>query len=166
MKEEKQRHNLTKTGLRIIGILLALGGLTCTIIGSIDLFTAISEGAGLPKLFFLLMIGLPMLTIGVAMLMFGFRREIGTYLKDETMPVAVEAGKEFAPAAAALAAAANPAAQDAAAESTCPKCGAKNPAALHFCEMCGTPLTKTCPACGKTVRADAAFCGHCGKKFD
>lgn len=156
---EKKKRNLTKRGLKVIGAVLVLGGLACTIIGSVNFFSALGSGE-LSPLFWLLMIGLPMLTIGVAMLMFGFQKQIATYHKNETVPVLNEAAAELSPAVGAIAQAAQK--RDTIA---CPKCGAENDAELHFCEKCGAPLTKTCPHCGESVGADAAFCGHCGNKI-
>ena len=164
--DKQKRHNKTKRGLKIIGICLTVGGLACTVAGSVSFFSALGSGE-LPKLFWLLMIGLPMMTIGVAMLTFGFRKEIGTYIKDETVPVVNEAGTELTPAvkAVAQAAAEGMTAQNANGQKTCPACGAENGADKNFCEACGTPLTATCPHCGSAVGAGAAFCGNCGKKL-
>ena len=152
---EKKKHNLTKRGLKVIGIVLLLGGLTCTVLGSVSLFSSIGRKE-FPSLFWMLMIGLPMITIGVSMLMFGFRKEIGTYIKNESVPVVNEAAEELTPAVDAVARAVRE-------TQICPDCGAKNDAELRFCEKCGAPLTKACPYCGEEVGADAAFCRHCRK---
>ena len=161
-EDDKKKHNLTKRGLQVIGIILILGGLACTVIGSVNFFSSIGSGE-IPSLFWLLMIGLPMLTIGVAMLTFGFRREISSYVKNETVPVLNEAGEELSPAAETLSKALKEGVAD---TLCCPGCGAENSAELQFCEQCGTALTKTCPACGQTVSAQARFCGHCGANLN
>ena len=149
MQDKKNNRDLTKTGLKIIGVVLSLGGLACTIVGSVSFFSSLGSGT-LPKLFWLLMIGLPMLTIGVAMLTFGFRRTGAP--KQETPPnnATAESVPVMKTDEKAL---------------LCPVCGRENAAGLAFCEHCGAKLERRCPHCGKPVNADAGFCGHCGKQL-
>ncbi len=51
---------------------------------------------------------------------------------------------------------------------TCPKCGAANPAAVKFCNECGSKLEAAaqvpCIKCGAQLQAGAKFCTECGTK--
>lgn len=168
MAERNKKTNRTKLGLKVLGFLFTAGGLTCTVIGSASFFSALGSGE-LPTLFWLLIAGLPMLTIGASLLTFGFRKELSataiqiaragenlptvaaqTVREGENSPIEPAPLPEQTPKKAPL---------------RCPECGAENDAELNFCEQCGSELTKPCPHCGKPVGAHAAFCGHCGKKI-
>ena len=168
MAERNKKTNRTKLGLKVLGFIFTAGGLTCTVIGSASFFSALGSGE-LPTLFWLLIAGLPMLTIGASLLTFGFRKELPataiqiaragenlptvaaqTVREGENSPIEPAPLPEQTPKKATL---------------RCPECGAENDAELNFCEQCGSELTKPCPHCGKPVGAHAAFCGHCGKKI-
>lgn len=168
MAERNKKTNRTKLGLKVLGFIFTAGGLTCTVIGSASFFSALGSGE-LPTLFWLLIAGLPMLTIGASLLTFGFRKELSataiqiaragensptvatqTVREGENSPIEPAPLPEQTPKKATL---------------RCPECGAENDAELNFCEQCGSELTKPCPHCGKPVGAHAAFCGHCGKKI-
>ena len=75
MAERNKKTNRTKLGLKVLGFIFTAGGLTCTVIGSASFFSALGSGE-LPTLFWLLIAGLPMLTIGASLLTFGFRKEL------------------------------------------------------------------------------------------
>src|SRR5687768_4602964 len=52
---------------------------------------------------------------------------------------------------------------------TCAKCGASNPAAVKFCNECGTKLeasqqTTICVKCNAKLQPGAKFCAECGAK--
>lgn len=154
MAERNKKTNRTKLGLKVLGFIFTAGGLTCTVIGSASFFSALGSGE-LPTLFWLLIAGLPMLTIGASLLTFGFRKELSATAiqiarAGENSPIEPAPLPEQTPKKATL---------------RCPECGAENDAELNFCERCGSELTKPCPHCGKPVGAHAAFCGHCGKKI-
>lgn len=168
MAERNKKTNRTKLGLKVLGFIFTAGGLTCTVIGSASFFSALGSGE-LPTLFWLLIAGLPMLTIGASLLTFGFRKELSataiqiaragensptvaaqTVREGENSPIEPAPLPEQTPKKATL---------------RCPECSAENDAELNFCEQCGSELTKPCPHCGKPVSAHAAFCGHCGKKI-
>ncbi|HJA95474.1 MAG TPA: zinc ribbon domain-containing protein [Firmicutes bacterium] len=168
MAERNKKTNRTKLGLKVLGFIFTAGGLTCTVIGSASFFSALGSGE-LPTLFWLLIAGLPMLTIGASLLTFGFRKELSataiqiaragensptvaaqTVREGENSPIEPAPLPEQTPKKATL---------------RCPECGAEYDAELNFCEQCGSELTKPCPHCGKPVGAHAAFCGHCGKKI-
>ena len=45
---------------------------------------------------------------------------------------------------------------------TCPACGAANPADAKFCGSCGAAVNATCPRCGHRNPSDGSFCLECG----
>ena len=153
-------HEKQKQVLRIIGIVLLAVGAICAIVGFIDIFSTISRHEMSSK-FYLAIIGLPLMGIGGGLTLFSFHREISRYVKDETVPVLNEAGKEIAPAVRAVA----NAVRDKTAEVACPHCGEQNPAENTYCKMCGKPLVRKCPRCGAEVSSDSVYCGKCGTKL-
>lgn len=158
------KHNLTKRKLKIAGFCVLGVSVVLSLIGLIDLFTAISSDRGMPKLFWMLFIGFPLIAVGVNLLMFGYKREISKYVKDESIPVINEAGKEIQPAVSSIAQAVKEGLSDSD-TIVCPSCGAGNPTANKYCKDCGKPLVKICPECKTAQSADSVFCGNCGAKL-
>lgn len=154
-----KKHERTKFILKIIGPIVIAAGLACTATGFADMIISTNEG-DMPQLFWLMIIGLPALGIGGMITAAAFRRELTTYIKNETVPVINETGEEIAPAVSAIAGAARANNEDA-----CPFCGQPNDDGAEFCRHCGKPLYVTCPACGRNVRA-GAFCDKCGAKLN
>lgn len=167
---DEQNHDQTKKKLKIIGGVLTGVGAVCALIGFINFFTQISSGVGgFPKLFFLCFIGLPTFGVGLMLLLLGFRKEISSYVKNESVPVINEAADELKPAIKSVVGAVKEGLNGERQNGhtvTCPKCGATNPAGHSFCPECGEPLVKTCPQCGARQEADDKFCGKCGAKFE
>lgn len=94
-----EKHEKLKKKLKIAGFVLVIVGAVLTLAAFIDFFITVGNpDKGMPKLFFLAFIGLPMLGIGAGLLTFAFRREIATYSKNESVPVINEASSEIAPA--------------------------------------------------------------------
>ena len=153
-----KKHERTKFILKIIGPIVIAAGLACTATGFADMVISTDEGDA-PQLFWLMIIGLPTLGIGGMITLTAFRRELTTYIKNETVPVINEAGSEITPAVSAVATAAR-----AGGKNVCPHCGKQNADGAKFCRHCGKPLYVTCPACGRNVRA-GAFCDKCGAKL-
>lgn len=154
-----EKHEKLKKKLKIAGFVLVIVGAVLALAAFIDFFITVDPDKGMPKLFFLAFIGLPMLGIGAGLLTFGFRREIATYSKNESVPVINEASSEIAPAIQNVVKAAKT-------ESgvRC-ECGALNDADAKFCKACGKPLAKTCDNCGENNSADSAYCNNCGNKL-
>jgi class 3 adenylate cyclase/tetratricopeptide (TPR) repeat protein len=50
--------------------------------------------------------------------------------------------------------------------STCPSCGAENPAGKRFCGDCGSPLAAICASCGGSNPPGNRFCGDCGAPLE
>lgn len=166
----EQKHNETKKKLRIAGIILLVIGAICAITGFADMFISVSN-AGMPSLFFLLFLGFPMIFIGTVLLIFSFKKEIGTYIKNESVPVINEAADELKPAVKSVVSAVKEGlkgeeTKDEKGERVCPHCGKHNDDDHAFCAYCGKPLGKVCPVCGAKQNLDDAFCGKCGAKLD
>ena len=159
----QQKHARAKLILKIAGPIVAAAGLTLTIICFADLFSSVADGKGLPDLFWFGFIGLPLLGIGIALTMFGYRKELARYIKNETVPVINEAAAEIAPAAKITAAAASEGFS--ADDIPCPACEEKNRKDAKFCKSCGNALQKACSSCGATIDAESKFCDHCGKQI-
>ena len=49
----------------------------------------------------------------------------------------------------------------------CPNCGARQGAALNFCDRCGTkkPEPPRCPNCGAIAKPGESFCSSCGTRL-
>lgn len=158
---EHRTHETVKTVLKFVGILLLVCGGILTVIGFSDFFRSLSD-FGFPRKFWMLMLGLPMMAIGGMLTMFGFRREIGRYMKNETTPVLNEMSEELRPGVQNIASAV----REGMAEGVRCSCGTVNSAGSKFCTACGKALTRTCAGCGKELPNDAKFCPHCGKKAE
>ncbi len=137
--------------IRIVGGVLLLLGVVLTVVGAVDFFSAFGKRE-IPKLFWLMMLGLPLIGIGAGFSFFGFSGAIQSY-----------AAKESVPAVKPLVSAASDALQNKAI--SCPHCQTENDGDDKFCKACGKPLVKICDACGKPQDADAKFCGDCGKEL-
>lgn len=159
---DENKHKQTKRILKILGALFAPAGLICAVIGFADFFSAFGSKE-MPKLTFLCFIGFPLLFVGVAFLMFGFKREITRYVKNESVPVLNEAGEELQPAVRAVARAVKEGISEE--DGVRCACGAVNEKGSKFCKECGKPLACDCPACGEKNAAGSKFCNHCGKQL-
>ena len=156
------KHIKTKKKLKIIGLIVLIIGLCCAVAGFVNFGISISGGE-MPKLFFLLIIGLPCAGIGGMLTAAGFRKEIMTYTAKESAPAVNIMGQSVAPGISAIAAAAKAADPS---PVICPECGESNEAGSNFCKKCGKQLVKKCPDCGNIVGSGSGFCSNCGKKLD
>ena len=158
--ERMQKHLKIKKKLKTIGPIVLAVGLVLAIIGFVDFFVSMGS-FGTPKLFFMCFLGMPTAVAGGVITMYGYQREMGTYVKNESVPVFNEAGEEIAPAIKSIAKAAKEGSEEGV---TC-ECGTVNDADSKFCKKCGQPLFKTCPYCGQEVDGDSDFCNHCGREL-
>ena len=160
---EQRKHNAIKLTLKIVGIAMIIAGVVFTIIGLIDFFNAFaSEDMHMPSKTWMLFVGFPTIGIGAGITTFAFRREITTYVKNESVPVINDASEELAPAIENIA----NAVQNGSDKVRC-DCGELNEEGDNFCKSCGKPLYKTCPSCGKKIESqDSKFCPSCGKRLD
>lgn len=165
-EEEKARHAKIKRTLKTIGFILLGAGIVLDIVFFVDMFTS----EGMPQLFFLGIIGLPMTAFGAMFLIWGYQREISRYAKNEGVPIVNDAAQELKPAVKAVAEAVKEADGEAKVDkgktTVCPACGKVNQPQNKFCDGCGARLYKICPACGAKQDADDVFCGECGAKLD
>ena len=99
------KHEKFKLIMKIVGLLLFIGGIAFIIVGAVDFFTASSEWRQ-PEKFWAFFVGFPLFAFGLPMTLTGFHREIARYMKDEMMPVIHETAKETAPAVEEIAKAA------------------------------------------------------------
>lgn len=162
-EERKARHRNLKRILRVGGGVALAAGLAFVIVGFADFFRSTSD-FGQPKLFWCFFAGIPLVFVGASLTVYGFHREIGRYVKNESVPILNEAATELAPAVKEIAKAVKETSSDTR-EARC-SCGASNDSDANYCKTCGKPLTKTCPYCGVTLKSDNVFCGKCGKKLD
>lgn len=153
-----KKHERTKLILKIIGPIVAAAGLACTVAGFADMIISTNKSE-MPQMFWLTILGLPLLGVGLMICMAAFRREIAKYVKNEAVPVINEAGSEITPAVSAVATAAR-----AGGKNVCPHCGKANTDGAKFCRHCGGAIKTMCPHC-KTEVADGEFCENCGEKF-
>lgn len=116
----------------------------------------------MPKLFWLMFIGVPCLGVGGSLLGFAYRREIMNFNKNESVPVINDAAGEIAPAVRNIAEAVKTADEKPTVKCAC---GEENPAGSKFCRKCGRLLAGVCPDCGKEVGANDEFCNNCGAKL-
>lgn len=160
--KDNSNHAKTKKKLKVIGLTVLVIGLSCVVAGFAEFGVSIAAGR-MPRLFFLLIIGLPCAGIGGMLTAAGFRKEIMTYTAKESAPAVNIMGQSVAPGISAIAAAAKAADPS---PVICPECGESNEAGSNFCKKCGKQLVKKCPDCGNIVGSGSGFCSNCGKKLD
>jgi hypothetical protein len=168
------RHREVRAILRVLGPLVLVIGIVLTAIGLISFFSAIGTFQA-PRYFGMVILGLPLIGIGVGLTRIGFLGEILRYFSGEATPVARDtfntmaegtrhgietiahaAGRGFATAVGG----GNLAEPD---MSLCRHCQAPNPGNAKFCNQCGTPIrVSSCPGCGAAIAGDARFCNQCG----
>ena len=163
-EEEKEKHAIKKIILKVSGFTVLTTGLILIIIGIIDFFGAFN-GDDMPKMFWMLIIGIPLSAIGVALLMMGFRKEILTYVKNESVSTYNEFGEEISPAIRSISKAANEGNKKDQESIMC-SCGEENKAEDKFCKNCGRELYKICSKCGEQVELDCNYCPKCGQKIE
>ena len=145
-------HIAAKRKFKIAGTILLIAGAVACIVGFINIISSTRNGE-FPNLFFLLMIGFPLLAIGLSLLMFGFRREFTKYVKDEVMPLVEVDARRLSRAV-----------REGGETKKC-ECGEVNDPVSKFCKNCGKPLSKKCPDCGNDNDPAAQYCSNCGRRF-
>lgn len=171
--EEKKKHEQTKKKLKIIGTVLIVLGIVCEVVGMLD-FEFAANNQRMPTLFFLTFLGAPCIFVGIVLLIFGCRKEIMSYTKNEVVPVVNDATEELKPAIKSVVGAVKEGLKDGEGETKseekrgifCPVCGSLNQPENKFCDKCGTQLIKVCPRCGAKQDCDDKFCGECGARLD
>ena len=163
MENNIDKHLKIKKKLKIIGIILIVVGLGCVIAGFIDIARAANSYSA-PKLFFLLIIGFPLLFGGIACTLWGFAKEMARYAKNESVPIFNEAGQEMSTGLQGITHAVKQGLKDE--EKIICECGQQNDKGSNFCSGCGRPLSKKCPNCGNVLEQDDKFCSKCGKEME
>lgn len=163
-QSDREKHEQIKRKLKILGVTLLIVGGIFTLIGFIDLFSSIG-GTSAPTKFWCAIIGLPLLGFGAMLVLNAYRREISRYLKNESVPIVNEAGKEISPAVRDIASAVKEGLQDHSENALRCSCGEYNDKDSKFCKRCGQSLLSVCPHCGKSLAADSVFCNYCGAKL-
>ena len=160
-----KKHKRTKTILKVLGIIFLLIGLSLMIWGATDFIMKFStESKEMPKIW-LMGIGIPFIFIGSVCSMFGWRKEVMNYVKNDSMPTIKDAYKDLQPELRDFAKTVTqtPTGED---KIMCINCGVWNDPEAKFCKGCGKQLTKRkCPNCGHDVDADSRFCTNCGHKM-
>ena len=160
---KNENHEKLKKRLKIAGFILLAVGFVCTVVGMANFFSSAMGGDGeMPKLFWLMFIGVPCLGVGGSLLGFAYRREIMNFNKNESVPVINDAAGEIAPAVRNIAEAVKTADEKPTVKCAC---GEENTAGSKFCRKCGRSLAGVCPDCGKEVGANDEFCNNCGAKL-
>ncbi len=174
-EQAKLKHEKMKKGLKIGGFVLLGLGAVFAIIGFIDFFSVFNSMSGMPRLFWCLFIGLPMLGVGAMLLSLGYKREVLSYGAKEVIPVINEVTEDIKPAVKNVTEAIGGAVGSVVrgvkdgldgSGKACPNCGKVYKKAHKFCPNCGYNYVKVCSGCGQEVTGEDKFCANCGKKLD
>lgn len=148
------RHRGTKRALQVLGPLLLVGGGLLTLIGFADFTSGFGGDAFEDDSpftgFWMMFIGLPLLSFGWTVCKVAFLGEISRYAAAEVAPPARDALRYVGVGKP---------------EATCTSCGAANHPGSRFCSSCGSKLTSPCPSCGHENDPAARFCGGCGQSL-
>lgn len=154
-----EKHLKTKKKLKILGfIALTIAG-ACIITAFVEFFIKLGSGS-MPKLFWMFFIGFPLAAAGGVMLLSGYRREMSTYIKNESAPVFNDATRDMSQGFSNIARAVKNT------DAVECGCGVKNDADAKFCKACAAPLDKICDACGARNDLDSKFCKKCAKELE
>lgn len=162
-------HRVQRTGLRLIGWVLAVVGGLFTAVGLISFFAAFG-GGGMPQYFWCAFVGMPLLGVGAMLLKMGYMGAIARYVAGEATPVATDAvnfvADETTASVRRVAGAIADGLRGASADPgvPCRSCGHANDADARFCDQCGSalPLRRACQRCHEVNDDDARFCDGCG----
>jgi hypothetical protein len=130
---------------RIVGPLVFLVGVVCVVTAGVDFFTA----EGMPTLFWLGFVGMPLLFVGSALAMAGFMGAVARFTAAEHAPVAADTFNYVAGETGEGVRAVASAVREGLATGArrCAACGEGNDAGAKFCDACGQPLVRVCGGC-------------------
>ncbi len=136
-------HVKIRGGLRVGGVaLVAVGGIMA-LVGLVDFFAAFGAGGRTPRLFWMLMVGVFLVSIGGAMLKFGYLGAMARYMTREGAPAAAEGinrvGMGAAPGITAAAAAVGAGLREGP-RVACRACGDMQSPDAKFCDQCGAGM--------------------------
>ncbi|WP_274365378.1 zinc ribbon domain-containing protein [Paenibacillus thermotolerans] len=176
-RKQDNRHQSTRSILRVLGILFIAAGIMSIGTAMVDFFTFDKFGGPFspgPTKFHYFFIGIPLLFVGFVMTSYGFMGAVAKYQSKELTPVAKETFNEFA-------AGVKPGVREiskgfAEGQGTsapdlpgivCDDCGTENERNSKYCKGCGStlPVQKQCAACNHLNDADASYCTECGQRL-
>ena len=136
--QEKYRNSF-----RVLGVIVFGTGLLLTCIAFLDFFSAFTDmSGGMPTVFFLAFIGMPLMGVGSWLLRAGFLGMATRYAAGETMPVVKDSAAYLSDGEGfhGIGRTVDDQPSRAAAGPCCRSCGARNDADARFCDGCGTSL--------------------------
>ncbi len=171
-------HQGIRDALRIIGPMVAAVGLILMGIGIVSAVGSIGS-FGPPRHFWCLLVGMPLLFVGVVLTGAGFMGKVMRYQAQEMAPVAKDTFNYMADGTKdgvktmasalgrGLAEGGLGSGGTGEAKVRCHKCNALEDTDAKFCSQCGEALgkSKACPTCQELNDPDAKFCDHCGHAY-
>lgn len=161
MKRIDKDSEVKRKKLKKIGLPCLIIGLLLIIIAFINFIS--SFGKGMPDLFFLFFIGIPLVFIGGTCLLHAnigkiarytasqtapVQKDVVNYLLDETKDNVVDIIKSIDEN-----------------KKECPYCLTENDFNAQYCKNCGKEICKICTFCNKENDSDAKYCDKCGKEL-
>ena len=125
-----------RTTLRVLGGLLTVVALGLIVTGGVEFFTL--EGFEEPHKFWMIMVGIPVLGIGLMLLQAGFAGAGARYAAGEYAPVVKDTTGYLTDGQGILGVGAT--GGQPAAGPYCRSCGTRNDADARFCDSCGVPV--------------------------
>jgi ribosomal protein L32 len=160
-----------RSTLRIAAPAVGLIGLGFLIVGGVDFFST-SGPEETPRLFWCLLVGIPLLLVGAIVTQFAFADKVARDADEGPAAVGEKAdGTKEGPGTVAdvIEEEAHRGDSNAGAPAPvrCQNCSAVNAAEAKFCSQCGQALVKSrvCPNCGELNEPEAKFCASCCHVF-
>lgn len=148
MRDEERidpHHLRRRSGLRVLGVTLAVLGLLFTATGFVSFFTAFGTFEP-PRYFWCAFVGLPLLGVGLGICQFAFLGSFSRFVAGEAAPVQRDTFNYLAegtqPGVRSLARAAAEGISEGLARpaGTCPQCHQPTAPGAKFCSQCGAAL--------------------------
>jgi hypothetical protein len=164
-------HRKIQGVLRTFGPFLVVLGLILSAIGLFSFFSSFGTFE-FPRYFWCVLVGFPLMGVGLSLSRVGYLGEILRYMSREVAPVSKETFNDLAegtrPGVETIARAVGEGLRAGRREEakTCPRCQSANDPSARFCNQCGSPLGESlCPGCGHPSAPGARFCGQCGRSL-
>jgi hypothetical protein len=162
-------HRKIRGVLRTFGPFLLVLGLIFSAIGLFSFFSAFGTSE-FPRYFWFVLVGIPLIGVGLSLSRFGYLGELLRYMSGEVAPVSKEAFNDLAegtrPGIETIARAVGEGFRAGTREGAkpCPRCQSANDLSARFCNQCGGPLEESlCASCRHPNAPGARFCGQCGR---
>lgn len=129
-----------RTALRVAGAVMVVGAVALIVTAGLEFFSL--QGFDEPHKFWMLMVGIPCLGVGIMLLQAGFAGAGARYAAGEYAPVLKDAAGYLSDGKGVLGVGADsrPSGPDAATGPYCRSCGTRNDADARFCDSCGASL--------------------------